>query len=288
VLAGGQSQRFGTDKLAAAVEGQPSVVRVVDRVAPLASRIEVSTSSRSRQRRLARLLPSTVRFLVDPPLRAGRGPGESIVSALRGGGRGPILFVPGDMPWVETDALARFVALAEASGAEAAVPFWGSGETENLVQWHRSVGTVRFLPEQDERPSRGRRASEILRAVPRTCFVPVRALSRRPRSFSHLTRPSDVDHPPLRGSWTGSSRSFVAGGFPKREYHRAHAALRAGRSLQAGLSFVRESLWYAQAGLDLFARQALDDAEGCDPPLATARSRARATVNPHPSRLGRS
>jgi molybdopterin-guanine dinucleotide biosynthesis protein A len=272
VLAGGRSRRFRGDKLTALVEEQPALARVVARVRPLASTVTVSTSSEARRTELAGLLPPTVHFLLDRPDRWGRGPAGAIARALEEVARGPVLFVPGDMPWLETRALARFVARAEAASGDVASPFWQSGETEHLLQWHRNGETSLAFSSPSADPSSARRASVYLRAAPRTLLVPIAALSSRPVSFSHLTCPSDVERPAPRGEAGHATRARLVEGVPKRRYHEARAHLMSGRRPEAARDFAAESRWYATEGLRLLARHALMDAEEaeCDEPVVRA------------------
>lgn len=275
MLAGGRSRRFGSDKLVTLVGNRPAIARVVARVEPLASDLRISTSTQARRRVLEKLVPSRVSFLVDQPGKWGRGPAAAMAGALETVGLEPSLFVPGDMPWLETRALQRLVARAGDSEANVAVPYWPSGATEHLVQWHRSSASLEHLPESDRGSPPDRRASEFLRAVPRTLLVPVAGLSSRPRSFSHLTYPSDRKRPPLRGTIKSSSPTVVVEGLPKRQYTEAHAHLRAGRHDEAARCFLRESRWYATAGLGRLAEHALKDAMDAVPRAPAGRSSIR-------------
>lgn len=262
VLAGGRSARFGRDKLAALIDGRAALAHVVERVEPLASEVIVATSSADRQRALAPLLGRNVRFLLDRPRRWGPGPAGAMAGALEAVASGPVLFVPGDIPWAEAEALRRFVGTADANAAEVAVPYWQSGETEHLIQWHRSRETLRHLPRPMARDPGGGRASVFLRAVPRTLLVPVRGLSDRPVSFSHLTYASDLEGPTLRGEAGESAVTRIIEGTPKRKFFEAHSHLDAGRPREAARSFSAESRWYSRSGLPLLARHANADVTG--------------------------
>ncbi|MGI0071899.1 MAG: nucleotidyltransferase family protein [Thermoplasmata archaeon] len=263
VLAGGRSRRFDGDKLSAMVDHEPVLARVVARVRPLASRVVVATDSEERREQLSSLFDRSVDYRLDRVGRWGAGPGATIASALAATRRGSALFVPGDIPWVETDALARFVARARASSADVAAPYWGSGETEHLIQWHRSRQSLRPLPWGRPGGTPTRRASELLRAAPRTLLVPITALTERPESFAHVTYRSDVRRPGPRGT-SGSTgrRARTIAGVPKAAYREAQRHRSAGREADAARLFRQESGWYAAAGLRILARHALDDASG--------------------------
>jgi molybdopterin-guanine dinucleotide biosynthesis protein A len=261
LLAGGESRRFHGDKLRALLDGKTVLARVVDELSSLASEIIVTATS---VRRATELLPdrrTNLRVLCDRPGRWGRGPAGAIASAREQLGDGPVLFVPGDVPWIEATALRRLAAKGDRSGAEIAVPVWDGGETEHLIQWQRGISLLSCLPWA---PRTGVpaswRASEFLRAVPQTLLVPVAALSSRPDTFSHVTVPDDLKSPPARGR-AGSTKSIrVLDGAPKMFYRTGQAERRRGNAARAAQAFAAESHWYARAGLSLLARHARDDA----------------------------
>jgi molybdopterin-guanine dinucleotide biosynthesis protein A len=259
ILAGGRSERFGTDKLLTEIDGVPSVARVARAVAPLATRLLLSAGI-ERSRDLSPVLEVSHEPAADDRPRWGEGPGAAMAGILEAHARGPILFVPGDMPWLTTEALGRFVDHAGASDAEVAVPAWASGETENLVQYHR---TSRPVPATDPARHRGSgaRASEYLRALPRTLCVPVGSLTDRTETFSHLNRPTDRELPSPRGTLGLAPPTRIVAGTPKRSYATAHEALLGGDRVTAAREFRRESRWYERAGLTVLARHAAADAD---------------------------
>ena len=262
VLAGGKSRRFGRDKLAARVGGQASLARVLDRVRPVATTVRVSVSSDRRRAELRRLLRSAdTEFIIDRPERWGPGPGGAIARALTESEPGPVLIVPGDMPWLETAALGRLLAEAQATGADVVAPRWGTGETEHLLQWHRDRTNVGYLPPRDAWVSAELRASELLRAVPRTALVPVGRLSTDAGSFGHLTVRADLERPTPRGVIGRGSSVRLVGAAPKRAYRDAHAQLAAGDRAGASASFRSEAEWYARADVPILARHARTDAD---------------------------
>jgi molybdopterin-guanine dinucleotide biosynthesis protein A len=271
-LAGGRSQRFAGDKLRASIHGQSSLARVVARVAPIASTTLVATSSIHRRRELSALVPHGVRFLIDRRDRWGPGPAGAIARALESTAEGPVLVVPGDVPWIQTRALARFVAEASDSGADVAAPSWHGGTTENLVQWHVGRDNLEFVTPSGRSPE-GLRASEFLRAPPSTLLVPVSRLTARPRTFSHLSVRADVDRPGLRGALSASDRPRRIAGFPKEKYVEGQRQLRAGRRSAASRAFAAEARWYFRAGLPNLAAHAAADARRVASRRGTSESR---------------
>jgi molybdopterin-guanine dinucleotide biosynthesis protein A len=272
VLAGGHSRRFGADKLRARVEGRACLARVVGAVRPLAAEVVIATSSEVRRRQLSRIVPRTVRFVVDRPERYRPGPAGAILQGLEASPEGPVLFVPGDMPWLGTKAVRRFLRLAARSSASVAAVGWPSGETEHLFQWHRGRGRLRWKERRG--PAR---ASGFLRAAPRTLVVPVSVLTSDPRSFRHLTHRSDLKHPARRGGPGPWNRPRTIAGEPKRQYARAQAFRARGRLRLAANAFRAEADWYGLASLPILARHALADAAEAE---RRASPRRRGTANP--------
>jgi molybdenum cofactor guanylyltransferase len=265
ILAGGESRRFGGDKLRAPIEGTPVLRRVVDRVAPLAGKVVVAVVSEARARDLRGLLPEPIEFFLDQPSKWGAGPGGAIQAGLERIPSGPVLFVPGDVPWIETEALAHFLGRAASTDNDVSAPCWESGETEHLLQWHRDAAqSARCLPSGGPR-SESLRASEFLRAAPRTLLIPIPRLTRRPLSFAHVTRPSDLTRPRFRGRPGPARDERLIVGEPKVHYRAAHHLLTLGDNERARQAFVLESEWYTHAGYPLLASHAMRDAMWIDP-----------------------
>ncbi|MFZ1023420.1 MAG: nucleotidyltransferase family protein, partial [Thermoplasmata archaeon] len=280
ILAGGESRRFGGDKLRASIEGTPVLRRVMERVAPLATRVAVAVVSEQRAQDLRPLLPEPAEFLIDQPQQWGAGPGGAIATGLARIPSGPVLFVPGDIPWIETAALAEFLDRATATENDVAAPCWESGETEHLLQWHRDAAkSAQYLPRGSPR-STNLRASEFLRAAPRTLLVPISRLTRRPLSFAHVTRPSDLARPRFRGRPGPARDERLVVGEPKVHYRAAHHLLSIGENERARQTFVLESEWYGRAGFPLLASHAMRDAMWINPRPAQS--------TPPEQRVGRS
>jgi molybdopterin-guanine dinucleotide biosynthesis protein A len=259
ILAGGRSRRFGRDKLLARVGGRRVLARVVERVRPLASNLWISTSSLGRQRALARVLPSGLRWAIDRTDRWGDGPAGAMARLLSDLSEGPTLFLPGDLPWIETEALRGFVVVASRAAADVAAPVWGSGETEHLIVWVRRPGAVESLRSAMRRPDGSLRASEFLRAAPRTLLVPISRLTVRPGSFAHVTVPADLTRRRRRGEVRGRTRTRLVAGAPKRSYRAAHHRLARGETGPAARAFGSEATWYRRARLPLLAAHARED-----------------------------
>jgi molybdopterin-guanine dinucleotide biosynthesis protein A len=261
VLAGGASRRFGRDKLRTPIRGSTAITRVLDRAAPIADRLTVAVASGAQQRALSRHVPPSVDWSIDRVDAWGTGPGAAIGRTLEMSPRTPTLFLPGDIPWLQTAALRRFLERSEAASASVVVPAWDSGETENLIQFHRDSEAVAAVPSAAlDRPA-GVRATEFLRAAPTTLIVPISQLTQTPRTFSHLTYPTDLRAPAARGVLDGSRALSTVRGVPKRAYSAAYACRARHEDTRARHAFRREARWYAAAGLPGLSAHATEDAD---------------------------
>jgi molybdopterin-guanine dinucleotide biosynthesis protein A len=91
ILAGGRSSRFGRDKLAEPIDGQPLLSRVIDAVRPIASEILVVAPPGT-----APTVPLDVRVVHDPV--AFEGPLVGARTGIRAATASIVVIVGGDMP----------------------------------------------------------------------------------------------------------------------------------------------------------------------------------------------
>ena len=260
LLAGGRSARFGRDKLLEPVDGLAVIARVARAARPIASRLVLSAPE-ARLAELQPLLPHGTGAVPDAPAVWGPGPGGAIASVLAQSEDRPVLFLPSDMPWLSEGAIRHLAEVAARSGAEVVAVYWSDGTTEHLIQWHSAPlddGDRAAVP----RPAPGGslRASEFLRAAPRTLWVPVSALTSDPREFAHLTYPTDRDRPSPRGRLGEGDPMREIVGSPKAAYRNAIRAFARGDHAIARLEFERESLWYQSAWLPRLSEHAARDA----------------------------
>jgi molybdenum cofactor guanylyltransferase len=98
VLAGGRSSRFGRDKLAEPIAGEPLLNRTIDALRAVAGDIVVVTGPDGDTQ-----LPDGVRLARDP--EAYGGPLVGVVAGLTAARHGSVVVVGGDMPWLRADVL---------------------------------------------------------------------------------------------------------------------------------------------------------------------------------------
>ena len=109
LLAGGKSLRMGLNKAFLSIEGQPMVVRSVDRLAAVTDEILISSND-----------PAPYEFLglpVIPDLFPGQGPLAGLHAAMTRTRRSQILLLACDLPRIHSGMLARLIRYAPAFDA---------------------------------------------------------------------------------------------------------------------------------------------------------------------------
>lgn len=143
LLAAGASERFGPhDKLLASIDGEPLVVRVARRLreAGLGEVVAVVREAGGQIRHA--LAPHVSRIVVNPDAERGMGGSIACGVASLGPACAGAMIVPGDMPGLTPELIARLIfAFDEARGERIVHPVLPGGEQRNPVLWPR-----RFLP----------------------------------------------------------------------------------------------------------------------------------------------
>jgi len=118
VLAGGRSSRFGRDKLAEPIAGEPVLSRTIAAVLGVATDIVVVTGPDS-----SLVLPVGIRVVRDP--FAYGGPLVAVVTGLAAARHASVVVVGGDMPWLRADVLTMMLASLVPAHEAAALQFDG-------------------------------------------------------------------------------------------------------------------------------------------------------------------
>jgi molybdenum cofactor guanylyltransferase len=201
VLAGGESRRFGTDKLVAPLEGKPLVAHVVSHLRLVTPFVYLSVESSVHARRLTSLLSEDVSVIEDRDEVRGTGPAAGIVSSVLALDQEELLFLAGDMPWVSPDALARLRDAARAATLGVACPAQENGIVDSLVQFQKREAVLPLVREFLTQRSRPIRPIDFLRATHRGGVVPRAGLSDDPSTFENVNTVRDLE----RGTGAPSS-----------------------------------------------------------------------------------
>jgi molybdopterin-guanine dinucleotide biosynthesis protein A len=130
VLAGGRSSRFGSDKLAAEVEGRSLLERAVEATAAVAAEVVVVLAQGDARRLPDRIGDAAVRRVEDP-IPFG-GPLQGLLAGLELA-RGPIIVLAGgDMPALDPRVLELLIGTLRASPERRAAVLERRGRLEQL------------------------------------------------------------------------------------------------------------------------------------------------------------
>jgi molybdenum cofactor guanylyltransferase len=114
VLAGGRSSRFGSDKLAAEIDGRPLLHHAIDAVRPLVTEILVVSAPD-----VSPDVPRDALLVHDD--QAFEGPLAGLAAGLDATDAEVVVVVGGDMPWMVPAVLARLVRALDDDDADGAV-----------------------------------------------------------------------------------------------------------------------------------------------------------------------
>jgi molybdopterin-guanine dinucleotide biosynthesis protein A len=263
VLAGGDSQRFGSDKLRFPVDGRAMLERVVDVLAEVADHVVVSVRDPRTARHLKGTVHAPVTWLFDRPELGGAGPGAGMLTALDECDASELLFAPGDMPWLSAEALREIPRQAKARKASSAAPIWPDGWTEPLVQWQRLSPWARKLPILPTRGGQGSRPTDLLRGGRSALLLPVARLSPDPRCFRNVNAPRELRGHPPNAPEAAAARPIVRPVAARRAFWAAARAAVRSESALASRSYRREAHAYARRGIAHLEAHALEDALRC-------------------------
>ncbi len=271
-LAGGRSQRFGKDKLAALLDGTPLLAHVLRHLKEVTATVAVSVESEEHAERLRPILPSGTRIILDPPGRSETGPLGGILATLAVERTSDLLFVAGDMPWLEGKVLAALEATTRAAGFDAACPWGRDGRVEPLVLWVRKGAGRRLVESPAAAAFPRRRSTDLIRSVSHPGIVPTEQLGGTPLTFANVNTREDLERSrkiasmPMGPSATGEPRQTcsVPPDAP-RAFWEAREAVARGRPEEALDSLGREAEVYRDFGIPLLEYHCLTDAYGVMP-----------------------
>ena len=140
ILAGGESKRFGGDKLIALVDGAPSIARLAASLRMAGARLVFVSTVEDWRCQLYSGLSSVDGCIIDNTSIPCGGPGRALASifhhADRSGFRS-IIVAAGDMPWLNWKTIYRLNSYTPRPGW-ASAPLHGNGFIESLLQAHHA------------------------------------------------------------------------------------------------------------------------------------------------------
>ncbi len=237
ILAGGESKRFGGNKLLVDVGGTLVIDRVYNSLEYVSDYIYVSVRNSGQKR----ILSERVEF-VDKDTFGGfiydyegcGGPYCGMLAAVLHISD-DIIFLPGDVPWINGVTLQRFYDVSKEYGVCAATPIWGNGFLESLLifidgEFASSLGEILREYRLSGRPT------DFLRISSNFLMIPVFRLTSKPREFVHINTKEDLTNPRLSNPPKGLFSDVIVvdwGSIKDSRLYLALRALRGGRYFEA-------------------------------------------------------
>lgn len=261
ILSGGLSKRFGGNKLIVNIDSKPMIRRIVESIAPLSSKIFLSVDTLSRYKKLIKFLQGfKVAPIIDIKTTQRKGPFKAIYSSLSLLHEEEyILFIPGDTPWISSDAIENFIKLSMKKKCDASTIFWSDGKVETLIQLHKANETWRRVKVINRVKKIVIRPSDILRGVNKTLYVHIGKITENPMQFANINTPDDIKNPKLRGKSYPLKENIVVNKEVKRLYLAAISYIHLKQYDKAINTFLMEKRAYDEYGLSHIAKHCLID-----------------------------
>lgn len=165
ILAGGLSRRFGRDKLLVKVNNTTMLMRVTKAVYEVADKVLISVKDETKGQLLMKKLGGLCQGIVtDLENIKFNGPLRGMLSCILKFGSNDMLFVPGDIPWLEADSLASFLEMCKSCDATSGSIIWDSGLVEVPIQYHTKNVKLEKILEVCKARGNIARVSDLLRA----------------------------------------------------------------------------------------------------------------------------
>lgn len=165
-----------------------------------------------------------------------------------------ILFLPGDMPWIETEAIRKFINLSTKVNNDISTIFWSNGIVETLIQIHRPKRSFNRAHLIKELKIGVVRPSDLLRGVSRTFYVHISNITNDPKCFGNVNIPSDLVNPSIRGEIYPVKENIVVYGDVKGHYLRGIVNSSLYYYSKAIYEFHKEGTLYDSYGLHHIAK----------------------------------
>ncbi len=259
VLAGGSSRRFKGDKLLAPLKGKPVIKYVVENMGELTDNLYISVNRRGRAEEILRVAGIEAIPIIDIQSLECIGPARAILSSLLEVNENEVVFIPGDMPWLPSDVVERFIDKCRELRAEIASLYWENGMVEILIQYHRASISRNYCLKASQLRKDYTRPSDFLRCMPISHYIYIGEISENPLYFSNINTRDDLRRARPRGAITRKLGTISFSGEEKSYYWFAANAYASGNYSEAARFSDMESKVYEEKNLVHIAIQCLID-----------------------------
>jgi molybdopterin-guanine dinucleotide biosynthesis protein A len=189
ILAGGPSSRFGEDKGAIELEHKPLIRHVFDAVKGLADEVIVVTDTQERADNYAKLLPATVKFVIDS--RDSNGPLIGALTGFEVAQEKYSLLLPYDVPFVSKEVVSLLFDLC--IGKTAAIPRNPDNQIEPLCAVYQTKIALETAKKvADEGAVDMQTMVEQLRGVRYISTMVIEQIDPQLRTFFNINAPLDL------------------------------------------------------------------------------------------------
>ena len=190
ILAGGLSKRFGTNKLLYKIDGEAIINRVFKAVSGLTENVYLSVQNREQADTLQNVCDKFRGIIVDSYEEVS-GPINGIITSLKAVQCEEVIIIPGDMPFLSSEALSKFIDDCRGLDASSGSVYWPNGWVSLLLQYHRREDAVKNINFSTLRGQMSR-PSDSLRAAYNACYIPVSSITKDSKTLINTNTPEDI------------------------------------------------------------------------------------------------
>lgn len=190
ILAGGRSKRFGTNKLLYKIDGEIMIKRLFKTISEITQNIYLSVKDREQADILLNFCDGFSGVILDSYTEID-GPINGIITSLNTLRYDEVVTIPGDMPFINSESLSKFIDTCKALDANSGSIYWPSGWTDVLLQYHKREETARHTSLFIIRGAMSR-ASDTLRASKKAYYIPISHLTKNYKTFININTPEDL------------------------------------------------------------------------------------------------
>ncbi|MDW7986573.1 MAG: nucleotidyltransferase family protein [Nitrososphaerota archaeon] len=258
VLAGGLSERFGGDKYLWKVYGKPIISIVASALKEVSDRVYIMTRDLSRAIQLSEIANVDKYILDDLNINCG-GPLRGLLTALFKIDAKEYIFIPGDLPWIDSSSLEHFI--ERCKEVECGSIVWGNGSLSSTIQYLNSEAKPRLSEIAKLRGIYGR-ATDTFRCCSRVLLVHVSNITDDPKRLSGVNFQEEIYNPQIPPIY-GSINNDVYIEHFSNNFFKAIISENVGNFENALKMYMHEVEEFMALGVYHLALHALIDAKRC-------------------------
>lgn len=187
ILCGGLSKRMGTDKGLIILDGEPIIVRVLDKIKDYFGEVLIILRDGEQKREYLKILKDEKNVKIFTDIIKGQGPLGGLLTGLLKINSEYALVVPCDSPFITREFIENYLRI-DFQEYDAIIPVWDDGRIEPLHAIYNKKISDRIykLLSKNER-----RVSTLVKTI-NSRLIPVNELDPSLESFRNVNRPEDL------------------------------------------------------------------------------------------------